>query len=112
MDDYISRQAAREFVCVFCVAHDICNRKGNCNITTVFDDIPPADVRPVVRGHWAWNEDGIDWNIGAWCCSECGCKPETWWEGMKNVLPLRCAGSKFCGHCGADMRGVKDVKAC
>lgn len=29
-------------------------------------------VDPVKHGHWEWNPDAYDWNLGAWVCSECG----------------------------------------
>lgn len=60
------------------------------------------DVRPVVEAHWEWDENGMDWNLGAWKCSNCRCKAETWWANDKHN-PLRCAGSHFCGNCGAEM---------
>ena len=57
-------------------------------------------------GKWIWYEDGVDWGLGAWCCSECGRKPETWWESDKSANPLRCAGGRFCGNCGTYMIGT------
>ena len=48
-------------------------------------DIPPADVRPVVRGEWIGDGDCI-------ICSNC----KTAYTFM---------GSNFCPNCGADMRG-------
>lgn len=60
------------------------------------------DVRPVVEAHWEWDQNGMDWNLGAWTCSNCRCKAETWWANDKHN-PLRCAGSHFCGNCGAEM---------
>lgn len=65
------------------------------------------DVRPVVEAHWEWDENGMDWNLGAWTCSNCRRKAETWWANDKHN-PLRCAGSHFCGNCGAEMRPYKD----
>ena len=65
MNDYITRQAAREFLCILCVANDVCTHKGYCNVTTLFDNIPPADVRPVVRGKWKLLEGGKG------LCSKC-----------------------------------------
>ena len=56
------------------------------------------------KGKWVWNENGMDWGLGAWVCSVCRSKPETWWESDKKNNPLRCSGSHFCGNCGADMR--------
>ena len=56
-------------------------------------------------GHWILDPDGMDWNIPAWRCSECG--------NRRNGLPtIDCdetniylyAGSKFCPNCGAKMR--------
>lgn len=57
---------------------------------------------------WVWDPDGIDYGIGAWTCSKCGCKAETWWATDKNEFPLRCAGSNYCGNCGANMREDKE----
>ena len=62
--------------------------------------VPPHEV----FGTWEWDPDGIDWGIGAWKCSNCGSKAETWWAKDGNSNPLRFAGSHYCGNCGADMR--------
>ena len=66
---------------------------------------PAADVVEVVHASWVWNPDGMDWGIGAWVCGKCGSRPETWWNTVKECHPLRCSGSRYCGNCGADMRG-------
>lgn len=71
----------------------------------LIEEAPPvADVRPVVRGHWVWNPNGMDWGLGAWCCDQCRIKAETWWANDRKNNPLRCSGGRFCGNCGADMR--------
>ena len=57
-----------------------------------------------IFGTWEWDPDGIDWGIGAWKCSNCGSKAETWWAKDGNSNPLKCAGSHYCGNCGATMR--------
>ena len=62
-----------------------------------------ADVQPVKHGRWVWDEDGMDWGLGAWRCSACGTRPGTWWQGDHRAVPMRCSGSKFCGNCGAEM---------
>lgn len=67
-------------------------------------DIPAADVVEVRHGKWVWDENGMDWGLGAWTCSECHRKPETWWEADKGN-PYRCAGSRYCNNCGAKMDG-------
>ena len=76
-------------------------------IEKAIQDILPADVRLVVRGQWEWDENGMDWGLGAWKCSECKAIPQTWWNADK-ANPLRCSGSRFCGNCGADMREISD----
>ena len=106
MDDYISRDYAVENMENFPwdTEHD-----KNAAIHLVRELVPAADVRPVVEAHWEWDENGMDWNLGAWTCSNCRRKAETWWANDKHN-PLRCAGSHFCGNCGADCRGGNDGK--
>ncbi len=64
------------------------------------EDIPPANVKPVVRGEWidgGWEGDkafqidgrGNCWHVSK--CSVCGFKK----KGAK---------SNYCPNCGADMR--------
>lgn len=58
------------------------------------------------KGHWIMDPDGMDWNLSAWRCSECGgrndCLP-THVDGkpVKNIY--RWAGSQYCPNCGAKM---------
>ena len=69
----------------------------------VLADIPSADVVERKRGKWIWDKDGVDWNIGAWCCSECGSRnANIGCNGNEN--PMWWSGSRFCPNCGADMR--------
>ena|GEM_PF-5821873 len=49
------------------------------------ENIPAADVKPVVRGKWGKDGD----------CPVCGCQP--WYERDIHTL-------NFCPNCGADMR--------
>lgn len=62
--------------------------------------VPPYEV----FGTWEWDPDGMDWGIGAWKCSNCSSKAETWWAKDGNSNPLKFAGSHYCGNCGATMR--------
>lgn len=62
----------------------------------------------MITAHWYWDKDGMDWGLGAWKCSNCHRKPETWWEAEKNRSPYRCAGSHYCGNCGAKMEKEND----
>ena len=108
MTEYISRQAA------FAICDELFHDDDLHAPPSVWHglyrikQLPAADVRENVKGEWIWNPDGMDWGIGAWVCSECGSKPETWWESDKNIAPLRCSGSSYCPNCGADMR--KELK--
>ena len=56
--------------------------------------------------NWIWDKDGMDWNIGVWCCSSCGMKAETYWSTNEKINPLKFAGSHFCGNCGAKMQNI------
>lgn len=66
-------------------------------------EIPSA--RP--NGKWIWNENGMDWGLGCWCCSECDMRNPYIGIGDNALLsnPHNWAGSKYCPNCGADMRG-------
>ena len=78
------------------------------SLDKVIETVSECEEPERKMGKWIWNENGMDWGLGAWCCSECGSKPETWWESDKRNNPLRCAGGRFCGNCGADMRGEQE----
>ena len=95
MSDLIYREDAKDFV-----RHAWA--KG-LDVIEYLDEVPAADVRPVVRAHWYWDKDGMDWGIGAWRCSACHSRPETWWQGDSNS-PRNKSGHYFCPNCGADMR--------
>lgn len=59
------------------------------------------------QGKWIWNNDAIDWNIGAWICSNCHARNDNI-PHSKKTIPLRWSGSRFCPNCGADMRKGAD----
>lgn len=58
-------------------------------------------------GEWVLNPNGYDWNLPAWCCSECGCINANIGVSTKGITsnPMNWAGSKFCPNCGAKMKG-------
>lgn len=58
------------------------------------DDQPTADVVEVKRGKWVSHHPD-----GSATCSVCGRKQKDVWD-FDNW-------QNFCGHCGADMRGVE-----
>ena len=60
------------------------------------DELPAADVVPVVRGEWVIIDDGVLIGNGKHVeCSNCGA-----WSGQSEKPP-------YCKHCGADMREDK-----
>ena len=66
-------------------------------------------VLPVKHAHWKWDEDGVDWGIGAWVCSNCGLMfPDFDIATNKNRRIELWAHSKYCGHCGAKMDEVTE----
>lgn len=71
---------------------------------TAIENIPSENVKPVVYGKWVYNENGMDFNLGAWKCNKCGCRNNNL-PVTKRINPLIFSGSNFCPNCGADMRG-------
>lgn len=65
-------------------------------------EVSPVRPLKIKTGHWQWDPNGQDWNIGAWKCSECGeLNLNIGWSGK--IEPLQWIGSKFCPSCGAKM---------
>lgn len=61
---------------------------------SLIENIPPADVRPVVRGKWEWNE-----HYGLYECSNChnSFVDEEWVKEGK---------WQYCPSCGACMENI------
>lgn len=60
-------------------------------------------------GEWVLDPNGMDWNIPAWRCSECGFVANyigVEANGLGNN-PMNWAGSKFCPQCGARITGYE-----
>ena len=97
MDGYIEREAVLEML------KRECSPKVFAYLADQVNAIPAADVRPVVKAHWYWDKDGMDWNIGAWRCSACKAMSPMWWNTDRGS-PMHKSGHNFCPNCGADMR--------
>ena len=117
MKKYIEQDIAIEQVGDLVATMSVCTSTDECfgmksmknRALDTLRNIPAADVVKIRHGKWVWDENGVDWGLGAWECSECHHKPETWWEADKGN-PYRCAGSKFCPNCGAKMdEGVNNA---
>ena len=102
MADYISRDKAAKVLCMAC-GNAACD-PFECSFYKSMEDIPAADVRPVVRGNWLPYEFGdYHWHK----CSVCGVADkfiETVYR--KGFIDTELFSVRnFCPHCGADMRG-------
>ena len=96
MIDFISREEAYTIAKRICDAIDTTPRVllGR-TILDFIDDIPAADVRPVVKAKWEWNDNS--------CCCYCGnCDAVSPREDQYGEY-IDCPN--FCPNCGADMRG-------
>lgn len=105
MNDYISRQKAIEIINHYaemalyrmlslepgsrsCLIAEL-QYGDRKHIRKMVEDIPAADVRPVVYGEWEEIRDPYG-KIEGWLC-KCGSESKS--------------KTDFCPHCGADMRG-------
>lgn len=62
------------------------------------EDIPAADVAPVVHGHWIWHEEEFKYE-----CSACNC-----WFDYNHTFAIfdhDFEYSSYCPNCGAKMDG-------
>lgn len=51
---------------------------------------------------WVWDNDAIDWVIGAWVCKSCRCRNDNIPHQSK-CYPYNWAGAKYCPNCGRRM---------
>lgn len=59
-------------------------------------------------GKWEYDPNGMDWNIPAWRCSECGYVAPHIGIADKGIgsNPMNWAGSKYCPECGCKIVGA------
>lgn len=80
-------------------------------IIHIIRDTAPSVTPKQKTGKWIYDENGMDWNLAAWKCSECHVQnmniPPNMKFGKNEVRkianPLMFQGSKFCPNCGAKM---------
>ena len=90
--DYISRQAAIDALNDLSENYTEKGREWHPHINFVIetiDALPPADVKPVVRGKWIAEPNCM------YRCSEC----KSHFPSLKGYME-----DKYCRECGADMR--------
>jgi hypothetical protein len=70
-------------------------------IVADIEDIPAADVRPVVHGHWIGTKEAEEMGdiMKEFTCSVCGCCE---WDCTESE------SFNFCPNCGADMRELQN----
>lgn len=86
MDEYITKQEARA-----ALLQGPWKPNEWHVINILITSIPPADVRPVVRGVWRFEKQGPEDYEQFWRCSVCADK--TYFI------------TNYCHNCGADMMG-------
>lgn len=81
-------------------------RRGLYACEDMIISLPSAEPK---TGEWKLDLNGMDWNIPAWRCSECGFVANyigVEANGLGNN-PMNWAGSKFCPQCGARITGYE-----
>lgn len=95
MSDYISREAAKRIPRIWITDCEMYGDKDAANhfrdFIDILDELPAADVAPVVRGKWIQEDFGL-------VCSNCGGKAMT--DG-----DYRQVQTTNCPNCGARMDG-------
>ena len=97
MAEYIEREAIMEFP----IRKDRCDKEhanehfifGIESVLEYVENLPAADVAPVVHGRWMHEETEGGFHV--WRCSRCGRGMNDNPEGM----------DFYCYHCGAKMDG-------
>ena len=112
-NDLISRSALlnrmRQVIIDTPIVSQVDARSACETIEAIVEVEPAVDAKPVRYGSWIWNNDAIDWNLGAWVCSECGVRNENIHAEApgkrRGVIcsPYVWAGSQYCPNCGAKM---------
>ena len=97
MAEYIEREAANEALreCVRAYPNSFYN--GIEVARSAIIKLRSADVRPVVRGKWEWNEENW-WHR----CSACGVTFD--YDKTYELFDHGFQLANFCPNCGADMR--------
>jgi hypothetical protein len=99
MIEYIERQAAIDAVhgeFDECLVWDTSGLETANVVENILDTIPPADVRPVVRGRWVPRD--LRYGRSHYFCSACEMTVD-----MPTAMGVPMF--RYCPHCGADLRG-------
>lgn len=95
----------KKLTCEHCIHKNVCIDGANYkNAEACRNFINENDVAPVKHGHWVYNQNGLDWSLGAWECNLCHSVNNNL-PSDKRFSPYVYAGSKYCPNCGAKMNG-------
>ena len=72
--------------------------KTRQDIQDFLDNIPTADVAPVVYGHWIWHEEEFEYE-----CSVCHCRFD--YNHTFEIFDHGFQYANYCPNCGAKMDG-------
>lgn len=92
--EYIEKEAALNSVCYDCCEQAFCG--SPCVDYERISGLPPADVKPVVKGEWIEAPDYLFDNV--YTCSACGS------EFVLEAGTPEDNEYNFCPNCGAEMR--------
>ncbi len=81
---------------------------GGDHCANVITDTEIEIPQTVKRGRWEYEEHAVDFNIGGWCCSECGTHNNNL-PTSEAINPYQFSGSKYCPQCGAKMDETEEV---
>ena len=74
--------------------------KTRQDIQDFLDNIPTADVAPVVYGHWIWHEEEFEYE-----CSVCHCRFD--YNHTFEIFDHGFQYANYCPNCGAKMNESK-----
>lgn len=97
MKEYIEREEALMIAKILVhTAYTRTEKIKDTEIEKAINDIPAADVRPVVKAVWkSWEQDKLPFKW--YSCDYCG------FHALSR--------SNYCPNCGADMRGEEEHNA-
>lgn len=98
MTDYIDRQAAIDAVMILPQKWDgMFIQDLNCRLRDALNALPTAEVEPVKRGRWIYDNQ-FHWYRAS--CSKCGYKRVT------DIKAEKWNDWHYCPHCGARMEPI------
>lgn len=105
MAEYIEREKLQKKINRIVDVYDLWMDRAwftPCGINALIEEIPAADVRPVVRGKWIEHNYDPEYLSCDFSCSECNVYLEEYYFG-EGQWPGK-TDHYFCPNCGADMR--------